>query len=176
MSFLTEPSAKYKDSFIQALREFQREGRLLNYDAQHIARDFPAFLQHLRDQQDRTRLTPDRVPTSEFWLIDGCEYIGQLSVRHELNDFILKIAGNIGYQIRPSRRRQGYGREILRLGLEKARQMGIYRALVTCDENNIGSKKVIEYNMGQFENAVDVEGSPVRKLRYWIDLTEKQAI
>jgi predicted acetyltransferase len=57
----------------------------------------------------------------------------------------------------------------LRLGLEKARDLGLRRVLVTCDETNIGSKKIIEYNGGVFENAVEAE-SPIKKLRYWIDI------
>jgi predicted acetyltransferase len=82
----------------------------------------------------------------------------------------MRIGGHIGYQIRPTQRLRGYGKELLRLGLQKAYQLGFKRVLVTCDENNISSQKVIEYNGGQFENSVYVEGSPVRKLRYWIDL------
>jgi len=57
----------------------------------------------------------------------------------------------------------------LRLGLEKARDLGLRRVLVTCDETNIGSKKIIEYNGGVFENAVEAE-SPIKKLRYWIGI------
>lgn len=173
MIFLTEPSALYQESFLQGLREFQAEGRLLNYDIQRVANDFATFLQQERNLHDPQRirlLRPGSVPQSNFWLIAGDEYIGLLSIRHEFNDFLLRVGGNIGYQIRPSKRRQGYGKEILRLGLLKARELGIPRALVTCDENNIGSKKVIEYNGGIFENAVNVEGSLVKKLRYWIEL------
>jgi predicted acetyltransferase len=42
--------------------------------------------------------------------------------------------------------------------------------LLTCDETNIGSRKLIEANGGQLENAVVVEDSSVKKLRYWIEL------
>ncbi|HEX4207740.1 MAG TPA: GNAT family N-acetyltransferase [Ktedonobacteraceae bacterium] len=175
MIFLTEPAERYWESFLNGLREFQAEGRLLNYDIQRIANNFEVFLQQERNQRDPRKIRPDSVPQTNFWLVDENEYIGQLSIRHQFNDFLLKVGGNIGYQIRPSRRRQGYGKEILRLGLLKAKQLDIPRALVTCDENNIGSKKVIEYNHGTFENAVNVEGSPVKKLRYWIELAPKQA-
>jgi predicted acetyltransferase len=168
MPFLTEPSAQYKDEFIESVREFQREGKQLYYDIEHLRSDFTGFLQQSRDQQNGAY---DRVPSTEFWLIDDNQYIGRLFVRHELNDFLLKVGGNIGYEIRPSKRKQGYGTQMLRLGLEKARQLGLRRALVTCDENNIGSKKVIERNGGKLENAVDVEGATVKKLRYWIELT-----
>ncbi|QBD81537.1 GNAT family N-acetyltransferase [Ktedonosporobacter rubrisoli] len=174
MPFLTEPCAEYKEQFIEGIREFQREGKQLHYDIQRISTDFEAFLRATREQQEHVRIGPNRVPTTEMWLIDGDEYIGYLALRHELNDFLLKVAGHIGYMIRPSKRRLGYGTEILRLGLEQAKKLGLPRALVTCDENNIGSKKVIEHNGGKLENAVEVEGATVRKLRYWIDLMEQE--
>jgi len=170
MSFLIEPTAQYKDQIIAAVQEFQSEGRLLDYDVQRLHRNFASYLQNMHNQKNRQYIDPGRVPTTDFWLIDGEEVIGRLSLRHELNDFLLKVAGHIGYMIRPSRRCQGYGKEILRLGLEQARTIGLTRVLVTCDENNIGSKKVIESNGGRFENAVVINGSSVKKLRYWIDV------
>jgi predicted acetyltransferase len=56
------------------------------------------------------------------------------------------------------------------MGLELARERGLHRVLLTCDETNIGSRKVIENNGGQLENAVEVEGQTVLKMRYWINL------
>ena len=170
MRFLTEPGVQYKDEFLEAVREFHCEGRLLFHDIERISNNFDTFLKQVRNQKIKAHIPPDRVPTTEFWLIDDGKYIGYLSLRHELNDFLLKVAGHIGYMIRPSKRCQGYGKEILHLGLEQAKLIGLNRVLVTCDENNIGSKKVIEANGGVFENAVVVEGSPIKKLRYWIDL------
>jgi predicted acetyltransferase len=172
MGILVEPSPRYKDQFIEAVQEFQREGRHQHYDLQRITRDFEGFIRHLHDQRDRTKIAPHLVPATDFWLIDNEEFIGRLALRHELNEVLLKVGGHIGYEIRPSRRRRGYGKEILRLGLEQARQFGMRHVLVTCDENNLGSKRIIESNGGQFENAVMVEGSPVKKLRYWFDLAE----
>jgi len=170
MLFLAEPSVIYRNSFIQSVREFQDEGRQLQFDLKRITSDFDTFVQESLYQKDRARLKPGRVPASEFWLIDGDEFVGRLSLRHELNENLLKIGGHIGYEIRPSKRRQGYGTEILRLGLEKAKELGLRRVLVTCDEDNIGSKKIIEHNGGVLENAIDIEGDPVKKLRYWIDI------
>ena len=170
MLFLAEPSVTYRDTFIQSVHEFQTEGRLLNYDLNDLTNDFSAFVQELHDAKDRSKLKPGRVPASDFWLIDKNEFIGRLSIRHVLNEFLLKMGGHIGYEIRPSRRKQGYGTEILGLGLEKAKELGLRRVLVTCDEDNIGSKKIIEHNGGQFENAIEMEGDTVKKLRYWIDI------
>ena len=132
--------------------------------------DIAAFVQELHEKKHRSKLKPGIVPGSDFWLIDNNEFIGGLSLRHELNENLLKIGGHIGYEIRPSKRRQGYGTEILRLGLEKAKELGLQKVLVNCDEDNIGSKKIIEHNGGVLENAIDIEGDPVKKLRYWIDI------
>src|SRR2546427_13190203 len=145
MLFLAEPSVIYRDSFIQSVYEFQAEGRQQYYDLNSLTNDFSSFVQGLLDQKDQTKLKPGRVPSSDFWLIDDNEFIGRLSIRHELNEFLLKMGGHIGYEIRPSKRKQGYGTQILRLGLEKARESGLQRVLVTCDEDNIGSKKIIEH-------------------------------
>jgi predicted acetyltransferase len=174
MIFLTEPAPQYKDSFLEGLHEFQQEGRMLNYNPQRIQKDFNSLLRHIQIHKDRSKISPHLVPTTEYWLIEGDEYggiyIGTFSLRHELNDMFMRFGGHIGYQIRPSQRLRGYGKELLRLGLQKARQFGFTRVLITCDENNLSSQKVIEYNGGQFENSVYIEGSPVQKLRYWIDL------
>jgi predicted acetyltransferase len=170
MLFLTEPSVAYQDSFIHSVREFQDEGRQLHFNLNSLNSDFGAFVQKLHDMKDRAKLKPGIVPGSDFWLIDDNEFIGRFSLRYELNENLLRVGGHIGYEIRPSKRRQGYGTEILRLGLEKARELGLHRVLVTCDENNIGSKKIIEHNGGKLENAIEIEGDPVKKLRFWIDI------
>ncbi len=149
---------------------------MLQYDFQVVSDNFERFLYHLKAQQDQTKLPPHIVPQSHFWLIDHDEFIGILSLRRELNDTFIRIGGHIGYQVRPSKRRQGYGRQLLRLGLQKAKELGFTRVLLTCDEDNIASKRVIESNGGQFENAIAVEGSPVKKLRYWIDLAAQPPI
>ncbi|GHO44854.1 GNAT family N-acetyltransferase [Ktedonospora formicarum] len=167
---LIKPSMEYKQQYLEAIREFQREGRHMDKDVNRLNADFVTFLARLEAQKDRRNLSPDAVPSTDFWLIEGQEFIGRLALRHELNAFLLKVGGHIGYEIRPSRRCQGYGKRMLRLGLDEARKLGLQRALVTCDEGNIGSKKIIEANGGQFENASTVEGSSIRKLRYWIDL------
>jgi predicted acetyltransferase len=62
------------------------------------------------------------VPHSTFWLIDGQgEILAVSKLRHALTDYLLKWGGHIGYGVRPVMRRRGYGTEILRLTLLKAR-------------------------------------------------------
>ncbi|GAC1564868.1 MAG: GNAT family N-acetyltransferase [Ktedonobacteraceae bacterium] len=170
MLFLAEPSPVYKETFLEGLREFQAEGRELSYALNKLTENFGAFLQDLQDKQNRSKIPPDRVPDSAFWLVDGNEFVGRLSLRHELNEALLLWGGHIGYMIRPSKRMRGFGKEILRLGLIKAKELGLHRVLLTCDEDNIGSRKIIEHNGGNLENVIEVKDSPVRKMRYWIDI------
>ncbi len=170
MLFLTEPALEYRERYLEALREIQGEGLRLFEDLRSISADFAAFIQRLQDEKNRAKIALDRVPAFTFWLIDKREFIGWLSLRHELNEYLFKIAGHIGYMIRPSKRRRGYGNEILRLGLLEAKKLGLRRVLLTCDEDNTGSKKIIELNGGRFENMVEVQDSSVKKIRYWIDI------
>ena len=176
MIFLIEPKIKYQETFIVGLREFHQEGRMLQYNLQIVSQDFERFLYHLRAQQDRAKLAPHVIPQSHFWLIDGNEFIGILSLRRGPDETFIRISGHIGYQVRPSKRRRGYGKELLRQGLQKAKELGFTRILLTCDEDNIASKKVIESNGGQFENAIVVDGALVKKLRYWIDLSDQPPV
>lgn len=173
MVFLIEPDGKYQNSFLAGLHEFQQEGRMLQYRIQSISEDFERFLYYLQAQQDQTKLSPQSIAQRHWWLIDDDEFIGILSLRRGSNDTFIRISGHIGYQIRPSKRRQGYGKHLLRLGLQKAQELGFTRVLLTCDEDNLASKKVIESNGGQFEDAIPVDGSPLKKLRYWIDLRDQ---
>ena len=109
------------------------------------------------------------VPSTLFFYInDTKRIIGALHFRHELNDHLLKHGGHIGYGIRKSERNKGYAQKMLKsfLGIEFAREYEKY--LLTCDDSNIGSYKVIEKCKGVLENKVEDDGKTTR--RYWIKL------
>jgi predicted acetyltransferase len=67
---------------------------------------------------------------------------------------ILLSGGHIGFGVRPSERRNGYGAKMLALALEKCRELAIEKALVTCDAENIGSAKTIMKNGGVLESEI----------------------
>ena len=132
--------------------------------------DFPAFVQRLRDAVKGEGLPVGYVPCSTYWLVrNGQTILGTSNLRHQLTPMLLEEGGHIGYSIRPSERRKGYGTLILRLTLERARQLGITRALVTCDHGNIASAGVIRNNGGVFQDEVPLARGKI-KHRYWIDL------
>lgn len=114
------------------------------------------------------RLPEGYVPSTALNAFVGAQLVGRLSIRHELNEFLLRLGGHIGYGVVPPFRRQGYAKEMLRLSLPLARKLGISRALVTCDDDNPGSARTIEANGGVLENVVPQGPGKPHKRRYWI--------
>jgi predicted acetyltransferase len=168
---LVKPSTKYKTSFLKAIREFHREKRNLDIKPKQSQKEFSVFIKKLRDQEKGINLLKGYVPASVYWLVDGSKFIGRVSVRHKLTKQLRKEGGHVGYEIRPSERRKGYGTKSLKLVLPKTRKLGVKKILVTCDEDNIGSRKIIESNGGVLENKIKAQ-SGKNKLRYWIDIKD----
>lgn len=170
--FLTRPDVAYKNSYLEAIREAHAESRHMELSCSSLRRHFHGYVQDLLARADIERIPPGWVPESWFWLIDDDIYIGTTRIRHYLDEGLRRYGGNIGYEIRPAKRRQGYGTAILRLALVEAGKLGITRALVTCAHDNIGSRKIIEANGGVFEgeDEVRVMGETICERRYWIDI------
>ena len=70
--------------------------------------------------------------------------VGMLQVRLALNDFLLHYGGHIGYAVRPSERRKGYGAAMLRRALAFASGIGLAEVMVSCGSDNLASRKTIE--------------------------------
>lgn len=124
------------------------------------------------DRLDRNRRgidIPDGRVASTFLVGDvGGEIVGRASIRHELNDFLAREGGHIGYGVLAAHRSRGYATEILRQSLVIARSVGVTDALLTCDEDNAASAAVIERCGGVFESYVLAAASGGRMRRYWI--------
>jgi len=171
VAVLLEPTEQYRDEFLAAEREFAAAGGERIYDHRHdLIGDFPTYVQQLIGDQGRQPPEPARVPSSVFWLIDGEAYVGRVNLRHRLNSRLRRLGGHIGYEIRPSWRGRGFGTLALRLGLERARGLGLRRVLLVCADDNLASRRIIEANGGVLEGIFRVREftAPVR--RYWIDL------
>lgn len=167
MTQLVTPDARWHASWAASMREFGDEyphgsgvgDPRPSYDEQGC-REFAASL--LAWERETPR--PDWVTCTFLWITDGEEVIGSIAVRHRLTEWLLDQGGHIGYSIRPSRRREGHASRALAIGLDRARDLGLDRVLLTCDLDNDASRRTIEANGGVLE---DVRGD---RRRYWIAL------
>ncbi len=176
MPRLVPPTTTVHASFLAAMAEFAAEGRGGADDETMIGgemrasggtwADPAAFARYVAGLRDQAREDAPRpagwVPCTTLWWVDGAEYLGRLAIRHRLTRVLLEVGGHIGYDVRPTARRRGHATAMLRTALPVARGLGIDPALVTCDSDNVGSRKVIEANGGVFE---DQRGD---KLRFWV--------
>ena len=172
MPVLTEPTPRVHASFVEAIREFREEGRYSRLEPEMLAGQdqFGHYLDLLRaDARPGVLRRRYRVPQTNLWLTDGDEFLGQLSIRHALNRRLRYKGGHIGYSVRPSRRRRGYATLMLRLSLPVANGFGIDPALITCDDTNVASRRVIEANGGSLASASD------GILRFWVPTAPRLA-
>jgi predicted acetyltransferase len=94
--------------------------------------------------------------------------MGRISIRHELNDFLRAFGGHIGYDTVPSFRGRGIATEMLRQALPVARALGLTEVLITCDDTNAASIRVIEKNGGSLRETKVHDPSKPLKRYYWI--------
>jgi predicted acetyltransferase len=170
------PDPRVYRSFLAAMAEFQAEGRGGPDDDSNTGQairkyarrwaDPAEFARYLRELENAARdesPRPDgRVPQTTMWWVSGDEYLGRISIRHRLTASLREIGGHIGYDIRPSARQRGHATAMLAAALPVAHSLRIDPALLTCDEDNLASRKAIEANGGVLE---DKSGD---KVRYWV--------
>jgi predicted acetyltransferase len=107
------------------------------------------------------------VPSTILWYVAGEHYLGTLVIRHELTTELAAVGGNIGYHIVGPWQRQGHATRMLGEGLHACRRLGLDRVLLTCDPDNVPSRRVILANGGR------PDGNIAGDDRYWITLGER---
>lgn len=128
---------------------------------------FDAWVEVLLANERGEQVAEGFVASTTRWVVEGERIVGLISLRHELNDSLLREGGHIGYAVRPADRGRGVASAALALMLDECRRLGIDPVLVTCDEDNAASRRVIEKAGGVLE---DIVGG---KRRYWIPLDSK---
>jgi predicted acetyltransferase len=151
MPRLADPTVSVHESFVESLREVNRRP-----DALIDPAEFAEYVRGLIGQRfEETPRPAGHVPGTTLWWIDGSEFLGRLAIRHRLTPALERKGGHIGYDVRPSARRKGHATAMLNAALPRARELGIQRALITCDTDNVGSRKVIVKNGGEFIDEID---------------------
>lgn len=163
---------EYREAYIKSLEAIDK-GLMKKHDLMFENPDEIDVIQKFRDTRDRNKLKPGYVPSYDYFLVENDKFLGVISIRIELTSSLLKYGGNIGYGINPTYWQKGYGTLLLKLGLEKAKELKLKnKVLVTCDDDNVGSYKIIEKNGGTLENKIENEdkGEVFLTRRYWIKL------
>jgi acetyltransferase len=168
---LVKPDLSYADEIIKYKEESLAESPIINGSA-GLDRfsSIEIWLEELKKRSCEDTVPKGLVPSSTYLGVrEKDNYIvGMIDIRHYLNEYLTQVGGNIGYGVRKTERNKGYAKQMLKLALEKCKELKIKKVLITCDEDNIASEKVILSANAKLEDIRNVDGE--NKKRFWIDL------
>ncbi|MFA6729700.1 MAG: GNAT family N-acetyltransferase [Eubacteriales bacterium] len=155
----------YRNEFFDFNSSFAGDSGLRKFE------DINEWIEHCRLMENKETVpNSNLVEGEQFMLVHEGEnrILGMINFRHYLNDHLAEIGGHIGYCVRPSERGKGYAKTMLSLCLNQCREFGLEKILLTCDENNVASKRTILACGGVFEITAIHDEKAVE--RYWIAL------
>ena len=168
---LVKPDLSYADEIIKYKKESLAESPIINGSA-GLDRfsSIEIWFEELKKRSCEDTVPKGLVPSSTYLGVrEKDNYIvGMIDIRHYLNEYLTQVGGHIGYGVRKTERNKGYAKQMLKLALEKCKELKIKRVLITCDEDNIASEKVILSANAKLEDIRNVDGE--NKKRFWIDL------
>ncbi len=177
---LVSPDIRFLAAYVAAMEAGWSPNSTRDTRAEELVKieeDAAGFLRVQRGETQGTVTLADgsvvaRLPGAVFWLWDG-EFCGSINLRYQPDTEALPphCSGHLGYSVVPGKRRRGYATAALRQLLPIARQRGLRRVSVTCDLDNLPSRRVIEANGGY--SAASTEAG---KLLFWIDLEGDHAM
>lgn len=126
---------------------------------------FESYLSILKNQQQY-----GDVPVTTLFAFEGDEIVGRISIRHRLS-VDLAFNGQIGYGVLPRFRGNGYATEMLKGALEFCQSLGLEKVMISCNEDNLASARVIEKCGGIYHSTYDSKDGTSKKKRFWITLT-----
>lgn len=169
---LLKPTLKYAKDIMEYRQEFLDSGdSLAGCGNLRTCSSAEEWINGINILENEETCPKDKVSSNTYLAIrlEDDMIVGIIDFRHHINHPILSVwGGHIGYSVRPSERRKGYATEMLRQNLINCREYGLDKVLITCDVDNIGSKKTIIANGGVFEKEIVVDGDKME--RYWIEL------
>lgn len=170
MMRLVKPSKELEEAYIDYISEWEGSGEeIVPLASSRNGKSYEELLKQWAENETDKAYERGWVPSTLYFLADDDGKIyGASHIRHELNEYLSRAGGHVGYGIRPSERGKGLAARMLGMTLPLAGQLGISKLLVTCDKCNPASAKTILKNGGILENEVLCDGEIVQ--RYWIAL------
>ena len=168
---LVKPNLSYADEIIKYKEESLAESPIINGSAGlDRLSSIEIWFEELKKRSCEDTVPKGLVPSSTYLAVrEKDNYIvGMIDIRHYLNEYLTQVGGNIGYGVRKTERNKGYAKQMLKLALEKCKELKIKKVLIICDEDNIASEKVILSANAKLEDIRNVNGE--NKKRFWIDL------
>ena len=171
---LVTPTKEYESQVMEYKEEFLKRNEVIHGSAElEKVENYDEWINF--EERLSKKYGEDYVPSTVCLAIRETDnkLVGIIDFKHKLTDFLFNYGGNIGYSVLPEERQKGYAKEILRLMLEKCKELGVGKVLIACDKENIASAKTIISNGGILENEVKDEpglGCLGTIQRYWINL------
>jgi predicted acetyltransferase len=162
MPRLIPPTTLVRSSYLQGETEAAMEEGLSTAWLQEAAADFAGFVERRRAVRELWG-----VPVTELWFVEGTDYLGTVLIRHRLTPALERAGGHIGYHVVPGHRRRGHATQMLAQAKAVCQQLGLTEILITCAEDNLASRRVIEANGGAFDRIVDGEA------HYWLPTSQQ---
>lgn len=161
---------------------FENQETVINGSALFDQMEYEQWLELNTNNREGKIVNNNWVPATTFFAVrkNDAKIVGMIDIRHNLqNDFLAQYGGHIGFSVRPGERKKGYGAEILKMGIEYAKSLGIKKLMLGCFSDNLLSIKTIEkcggkltetkkFSDNQFYKITDAEEKIVNI--YWFDL------
>jgi len=161
-----------EENYIDYISEWElQKEKVIPSASRRDGHSFSEMMNKWKEDETDIPISKGFVPATLYFLTDNNgRILGGIHFRHYLNERLYQNGGHIGYGVRKSERRKGYAQEMLKLLIEKIKELDseIDKVMITCDNDNVGSAKTIEGCNGIMQDKVVFENELTR--RYWITI------
>ncbi len=165
------PQTKHEKDYLEMIKEFADANEKIIPGAANLneGETFEDLVQRIKRDRETGNPKHEHAISILYFLIDDKgRLVGAVHIRPVLNEALRYNGGNIGYGIRPSERRKWYATIGLKLALEKCKELGLDKVMLTCNKENIWSSKAMKNNGWIQDSEYRHEGH--FKERYWISI------